>query len=216
MRPYLRARVLAQGPPVRQRFFEDRERAPPPGIQVVLQHPPVSLQAPVVHARALPAVGPRGLVVPVLLDLAAVPDQEVPAPGVQPVPFFGSEHPPAVPAIALAEQDDRLEPRGARNRRPRSLRFRLPRAVSGEVDEIAAVRRDIGPPLINPMPYPLPYLKAVLRTVPQQGTDRIRRSAAQHNPQRGPRRHKHMQPGRELTHSGSPHAGGAGENRTPE
>src|SRR6478672_6804032 len=100
---------------------------------------------------------------------------------VEPVPRIRRKQAAALPAVAFAIQHYGFEPWHARDCRPGALGLGVPPAVTREVNQVPAVRRDVTAPLVDSRPHPLPKLEFIGATVPQQRADCITRPTPEHD-----------------------------------
>src|SRR5688572_33397565 len=101
---------------------------------------------------------------------------------VQPIRSLVREQAAAIPTIALWKNRDRFQIGCPGNRSPRAFCFALPAAIHCEVDQILAIRRDVGAlPITSPV-KPLPYSKLIVLAVPQNGAYLFRRATPNNHP----------------------------------
>src|SRR5438477_6033438 len=106
------------------------------------QAPAVAQQTAVVDNGTLSAEESFWFVLLVFGDFAALAHEEMAA--VEPVFPIRGKQAAALPAIAFAIERDRVQPGRSGDGRPRSFRLLMATAPAREIDEIAAVRREIG------------------------------------------------------------------------
>jgi hypothetical protein len=154
------------------------------GVGVLDEAPAVAQEAVVIDAGALAAEVVGRSVLEVALELLAVADDVVAVAIIEPVAGGSGEEAAAVPAVALAEQDERAQPRGPGDRGPRAAERPAEAAVHGEVDQVAAVGGEVAAALVDPAAQPLALFKGVPLAVPRDQAHLFGRAAAEHD---GPR-----------------------------
>ena len=114
--------------------------------------------------------------------------------GIQPVGARTGEQAAAAPGASFAIERDGLEPRSARNRRPRFV-LALWLAAEGEVDEVATIGRKIAAVLVDAALQPLPRGEFIGAAVPEDRADLLGRPAPDHHRHRGFAGKDHMEAG---------------------
>ena len=181
---------LHEGPAVSKRLLEAVDPAGP--IDRLGQRPAIPQQPGIVDTQAFRTETTRRRIGNT--RQITVVQQQTAVASVQPVAPVIDEQATALPAVSLGPEGNRSKPWRARHRCPGASRLAVPARVTGEVDQVAAIGREIGTTFVDASDQPLTQGEGIGSTIPEVARHLPGGSSPKDNGLRGVPRKQDVQP----------------------